>query len=211
VSVRVAIYAVVALIGGAVGALLVSFFGPLSKAEPVQQAAARSTDAQQHLDSLSTGQANTHARLAALEMETRLLASANAARDHGASSAELADPANAPHRQTEEEERQANEAQLAAHAAEPVDVAWALAKSQSVTIALDGLNSPGNMQVSKLECRSKTCLARLSWPTRSDALESRKQVVALLTGDVGCERHLFLGGDERSGSFEGTLLLKCPR
>jgi hypothetical protein len=63
---------------------------------------------------------------------------------------------------------------LAEHGQEPIDQAWSWEQSQTVRTAfemdparLPGLSAPDRLQV---DCRSKTCIAKLTFPSSPEGL-----------------------------------------
>ena len=125
-------------------------------------------------------------------------------------------PALGSERKTAADGRREQEALVAAFSAEPIEPAWASKTGGEFQRALEGLREtdgklPGNFQVTDLTCRSKTCLARLSFPTMLAAEQARSQVV-IFASDLPCERRLYLGEEgQGNDAFEAQLLLNCSQ
>jgi hypothetical protein len=206
---RVLLIVAVALLGGAIGAGIVTFLPPTRA--PHRDASG--LDAKNELDAVASDQVRYAARLSALEAaNARLVAAGNAASSSASASAPRAAEQDLPPRETPAEQRGEQEALLAAHAVEPLDPRWARTTGAELQRGLDALKSPGEMKVTELTCRSQTCLARLSWPSMAAAYGVRRDVLTLLSIDLPCERRLYLG-EEGQGhdAFEGTLMLSCSQ
>jgi hypothetical protein len=98
-----------------------------------------------------------------------------------------ADPEQDPVRSREQERAAQYEAELAfrqdalaKHAGEPNDAAWAGPVTDSMRDSLTK-GFDGVARTTNVDCRSKTCIATLTFPTPSDALVSLRQSSAKLT------------------------------
>jgi len=97
---------------------------------------------------------------------------------------------------------------LAKHAGEPSDSAWAgplaATMQQSLGTAFDGLAKTTNV-----DCRSKTCVATLTFPTPSDALVSLRQSASKLSVQ-GCGSLAAIPTPPTTaGPYDLTLVYTC--
>jgi hypothetical protein len=198
----------VGLLGGLIGAAVTTWLTPA--VQPRLAASAELGALRAQVDALSRGNNRAAARLARLEANGPAAPQAPAPAEPSVPMAP--EPEESPPQRPSAEERHQEQAKLlAAHAAEPVDRAWAAQTGAELDRALNELGHPGKMEITSLECRSQTCLAHLQWPSRQEAFDVRRSVQSL-NSDLPCERRLYLGDDgENAKGYEGTLLLTCSR
>jgi hypothetical protein len=96
-----------------------------------------------------------------------------------------------------------------AHAAEPVDPAWAQEQTASIRAELQrALTGEHAFAVSDVDCRDKTCLARLVYPSPDDALAGRGQLAQVLVR--GCHGlSSALEPPTGAGPYTTTLIYTC--
>ena len=66
---------------------------------------------------------------------------------------------------------------LAAHDAEGVDTAWAVRADKAFSPALSAAAQTGGFELEGMDCRTTSCVASLRWPSYSDALNTKVQLL----------------------------------
>jgi hypothetical protein len=108
-----------------------------------------------------------------------------------------------------EQARHAFEQRLAEHDTAPRNAAWASSTERTIG---DGLNklagdSHHSFALGKVDCRSTTCVARLSWPSESAA---RLELRSVLEGlDAPCARQIILPTANGAGDVDAAMWLDC--
>lgn len=108
------------------------------------------------------------------------------------------------------EQQRAREAQVAA---EPVDRNWSREATASFRKDFETLGARDRFQVTDLECKTTSCLAKLSWGSYGDA---RKTWHDVLHGryEKGCARQVFVPPPDQGqsdSSYEGTVYFDCTQ
>lgn len=96
---------------------------------------------------------------------------------------------------------------LDAHAAEPVDAAWARETERALDDGARAVAEENAFEHVRTECRSTTCAVTYRWPSRQLA-EQSFAATAHHDYPVNCARTMTLP-DGEARPFEATLMLRC--
>ncbi len=96
------------------------------------------------------------------------------------------------------------------HDQEPMDVAWATRTTGGFETDLQRIGHDQSLQVERVDCRSRTCLAFVQWPRYQDA---QRSMSALLHADfaANCTRTVFFPPPDPSaqGSYRARIDFNC--
>jgi hypothetical protein len=96
-------------------------------------------------------------------------------------------------------------------AAEPEDRSWSREATAAFRKDFDALSARGKFKVSDVECKTTSCLAKLSWGSYADATKSWHGVL-LARYTKNCAKQVFVPPPEpgQAGSaYEGTVFFDC--
>ncbi len=102
----------------------------------------------------------------------------------------------------------AREAQVAA---EPDDPRWSRGAAAALRKNFEDLGIRSKFKVASLECRTTSCLAKLSWPSYDGAAKAWRSVLHAQTA-INCARSVFVPppeGDQGDREYEGTVYFDC--
>jgi hypothetical protein len=106
------------------------------------------------------------------------------------------------------DEKRAREAQVAA---EPDDRRWSQEATASFRKEFESLGVRDKFKVTDVECKTTSCLAKLTWGSYSDAVKSWHHVL-LARYTKNCARQVFVPHpeqDQGDSDYEGTVFLDC--
>jgi hypothetical protein len=105
---------------------------------------------------------------------------------------------------------QDHDVRLTTHNQEPRDASWASRQELAMTNALrDVAALPRHaFSVDAVDCRSKTCVAQLAWPSEQTAKE---ELMDLLNDSmaVGCARQIVLPSNTGQARYQASMLIDC--
>jgi hypothetical protein len=142
----------------------------------------------------------------------RAPAAAPAAREEPVSYPPPGPLAPAPRQEAEAEAGglEQHQAAIARHREDPVDPAWAPSARASFTADLGALASEANpFAVVDVDCRQRSCLALLEWPSFGAAVSGHLEVVGGAY-EVDCVRRLLLPDPVDPGQpYQAAALFEC--
>jgi hypothetical protein len=99
---------------------------------------------------------------------------------------------------------------LDSHEQEGRDARWAASTQAALQADLDGLGRNAGFQVRDVDCRTTTCLARLAWPSRDDAMRQTRRVTQAAYSK-SCTREIYAPPPAAgtAGPYEGEVLFDC--
>jgi hypothetical protein len=107
--------------------------------------------------------------------------------------------------------RELHAARIARHDREQLDPEWSAATTKLVVGQLDAEAVELKYKVSRVDCRSVSCVVSLEWPSRSASLPAESALVRSLV-DMPCTREvLFDDAPDPSGKIGATMVLECER
>jgi hypothetical protein len=113
-----------------------------------------------------------------------------------------------------EAQRAANAAywakRLDSHQQEARDDRWAKSTQRALQGDLDSLGRDVGFKVRDVDCRTTTCLAKLTWPSQGDAIRQRRRL-AQAGYSKACNREVFSPppAEGTGGQYEGNVLFDC--
>jgi hypothetical protein len=107
--------------------------------------------------------------------------------------------------------RELHAARIARHDREPLDAEWSATMTKLVTTQLEGDAAELKYKVSRVDCRSASCIVAFEWPSRLASLPSETALVHSLS-DMPCTREvLFDEAPDPSGKLGASMVLECER
>jgi hypothetical protein len=107
--------------------------------------------------------------------------------------------------------RELHAARIARHDREQVDPDWSAATTKLITGQLDGEAVELKYKVSRVDCRTMSCVVAFEFPSRNAMLSAEGALVHSLT-DVPCSREvLFDEAPDPSGKIGASMVLDCER
>jgi len=105
--------------------------------------------------------------------------------------------------------REAHERSLRAHAAEPVSQSWAASTSSTLRADLETQRDAIAAELLEVSCRSRSCIARLAWPTY-DVARAHYGELLHAPSQVRCTREILLPEPpDPSRRYEATAFFDC--
>jgi hypothetical protein len=107
--------------------------------------------------------------------------------------------------------REMHTARIARHDREPVDTDWSGSTTKLINGQLDREASELQFKVTRLDCRSASCVVGFEWPSRSASLPAEAALVHSLS-DLPCTRELLFDEPvDPSGKIGASMVLECER
>jgi hypothetical protein len=100
---------------------------------------------------------------------------------------------------------------LAEHAAQAIDESWSPEASRKLQVDLTRLAEGQGFSLIRIDCRTTSCSAALSWPSYEAAVDG---FAALLHAgyEVSCARRITLPEpDDPDQPYDGTILFDCTK
>jgi hypothetical protein len=107
--------------------------------------------------------------------------------------------------------RELHAARIARHDREAVDAEWSAATSKLVTGELDRNAAELQYKVTRVECRSVSCVVGLEWTSRNAALAAEGSLVPLLAGTPCTREVLFDEPTDPAAKITASMVLECER
>jgi hypothetical protein len=107
--------------------------------------------------------------------------------------------------------RELHAARIARHDREPVDAEWSATTSKLVTGELDRNAAELQYKVTRVECRSVSCVVGLEWTSRNAALAAEGALVPLLAGTPCTREVLFDEPTDPAAKITASMVLECER
>jgi len=99
---------------------------------------------------------------------------------------------------------------IKAHLAGVRDPGWANGTVSAIYSDLKGAPVSNHLQVEQVDCRTSTCILKLSWPSYTLAAQDQSAVVQSLKS-APCSRRLTLPNPEpEAGRYQATVVMDCP-
>jgi hypothetical protein len=107
--------------------------------------------------------------------------------------------------------RELHAARIARHDKEQVDAEWSATMTKSITGQLDGEAAELKYKVTRVDCRSVSCVVGFEWPSRSASSSAEGSLVRSLS-DMPCTREvLFDEAADPNGKVAASMVLECER
>jgi hypothetical protein len=107
--------------------------------------------------------------------------------------------------------RELHAARIARHDREPIDPEWSPATTQRITSELDRAAAELQCKVTRIDCRTASCVVAFEWPSRHAALPAANELVHALA-DLPCTREVLFDDEAGpSGTIGGSMVLECDR
>lgn len=105
--------------------------------------------------------------------------------------------------------RQRHEAAVAKHASEPVDKRWAQSAARVLGADLGRLEAKAKFRTVEMDCRSKSCVGVLEWPSYEQALAAQFSVVSQFYG-MNCAREIYIPEPAKNEDrYQAKLVFDC--
>ncbi len=107
--------------------------------------------------------------------------------------------------------REMHAARIARHDREPIDAEWSAGTTKLIKGELDRDAADLEYKVTRLDCRSASCVVGFEWPSRSASLPAEGALVHSLS-DLPCTRELLFDEPvDPSGQIAASMVLECER
>jgi hypothetical protein len=106
-------------------------------------------------------------------------------------------------------ERQEHANLLVAHQQEPRDQAWARDTEVSFGSAFQAVASKFSFTFGRVDCRTESCVAKLTWPSFNVAQQDMHDLVPLLGDQILCGRRLTLPPPGPNGQVVAEMIIDC--
>jgi hypothetical protein len=105
--------------------------------------------------------------------------------------------------------RELHAARIARHDREQVDAEWSATMTKTITSQLDGEAAELKYKLTRVDCRSASCVIGFEWPSRNASLAAEGSLVRSLS-DMPCIREvLFDEPADPNGKIGASMVLEC--
>jgi len=107
--------------------------------------------------------------------------------------------------------RELHTARIARHDREQVDPEWSASMTKAVTTQLDRDAVELQFKVTRVDCRSVSCVVAFEWPSRNASLPAEGSLVRSLA-DLPCTREVLFGeAADPGGKIGASMVLECEK
>lgn len=200
-------YALVSALGAATGAAAVILFSSFSRTPVAPSSNSPAVVSKETASALREVASWNEGRVARLEATVGHLKHAAVITPPNRSIAPTPEPLHK--RETQEDLTRTHENRIVEHFNQAHDPRWSETAETGFRSDLGKLGETGKFAVSRVDCRTTTCIATLSWPSRTDAMQAMPGIVhAAYRSNCGKTLHL---PDEIEGApaYEATVVFDC--